>query len=256
MTDLAWPSPPFRQPVRLLPSPEVTLDAVADAMPIAYLLLDTDRRVLRCGGRSAPRLGLSPVLAVRKSIDEMFGPHDCIGEGVSAALSGVTHVTALTVNGFYFEFQFLPATHKVPFATVLATEITANVFWDQHKDGKSDGLITLNANRQIQSANRAAHRIFGYSSKELIGRNVTMLVPEFRGEEPTPMSISKTVGRRCDGSVIDISLSLSSLDDGDDPGQMATIVDISNPNVAQSTARRSAARYVLAALGASDGLWD
>jgi PAS domain-containing protein len=116
-----------------LPSPEATLDAVAGAMPIAYLLLDWDRRVLRCGGRSAAQLGLSPSLSVGKSIDVVLGAHDCIGEGVSAALSGVTHVAALSVNGHYFTFQFMPAIHNASFITVVATEISANVFWNQFK---------------------------------------------------------------------------------------------------------------------------
>jgi diguanylate cyclase (GGDEF)-like protein/PAS domain S-box-containing protein len=83
-----------------------------------------------------------------------------------------------------------------------------------------------------------------------------MLLPEFKEGNPLPAFKSKVVGRRQDGSFVDLSFSLSLLDEGDDPRTMATIVDISALNAAQSAARQSEARYVLAALGASDGLWD
>jgi len=45
-------------------------------------------------------------------------------------------------------------------------------------DNVLDGLITINFKGQIETFNPAAERMFGYSSSEMIGKNVKMLMPE------------------------------------------------------------------------------
>lgn len=45
-------------------------------------------------------------------------------------------------------------------------------------DTTADGIITVDETGTIQSFNRAAKEIFGYSDKEIIGRKVDMLMPE------------------------------------------------------------------------------
>ena len=44
-------------------------------------------------------------------------------------------------------------------------------------DSAVDGIIVINATGRIESFNRGAERLFGYPGSEVIGRNVSMLMP-------------------------------------------------------------------------------
>src|SRR5687768_7701644 len=86
-------------------------------------------------------------------------------------------------------------------------------------DSSDDAIISKDLNGTIMSWNLGAERIFGYTADEVIGRPVTILIPEERHhEEPGILEKIRqgeridhyqTVRRRKDGSLLDISLSVS-----------------------------------------------
>ncbi len=90
-------------------------------------------------------------------------------------------------------------------------------------DSSDDAIISKNLNGVIQSWNRAAEALFGYTAEEAIGQPVTMLIPEDRfNEEPDILDRIRrgvriehyeTVRRRKDGALIDISLTVSPIVD-------------------------------------------
>src|SRR5712672_1620564 len=86
------------------------------------------------------------------------------------------------------------------------------------------GIIGKDLDGVITSWNRGAARLFGYSAEEAIGRPVTMLMPPDRvNEEPAILERIRrgekidhyeTVRRRKDGTLLDISLTVSPVFDG------------------------------------------
>jgi len=50
-------------------------------------------------------------------------------------------------------------------------------------DTAADGIITINTKGNIESFNNAAERIFGFNSKEALGQNISMLMPDTTANE-------------------------------------------------------------------------
>ncbi len=90
-------------------------------------------------------------------------------------------------------------------------------------ESSDDAIISKNLDGIIKSWNKGAERIFGYQEKEVIGKPVTLLMPPERyNEEPAILAGIRqgqrfdhyeTVRKRKDGSLIDISLSISPIKD-------------------------------------------
>jgi PAS domain S-box-containing protein len=82
-----------------------------------------------------------------------------------------------------------------------------------------DAIITKSLDGTISTWNPAAERMFGYTAQEAIGSPITMLFPEDRMDEELeilarlrrnePIHHYETVRRRKDGTLIDVSLSVS-----------------------------------------------
>ncbi|HEV2207389.1 MAG TPA: PAS domain S-box protein [Verrucomicrobiae bacterium] len=90
-------------------------------------------------------------------------------------------------------------------------------------ESSEDAIISKDLNGIIKSWNRGAERLFGYTADEAIGQSVTILIPSDRpNEEPGILERIRrgeriehyeTIRRRKDGTLLDISLSISPLTD-------------------------------------------
>src|SRR5579872_4779633 len=106
------------------------------------------------------------------------------------------------------------------FARDLAAEQLAAIV-----ESSDDAVIGKDLDGIIRTWNRGAERIFGYTAEEAIGKPVTMLIPPNRvDEEPDILSRIRlreriehydTVRQRKDGSLVDISLTVSPIRDGE-----------------------------------------
>jgi PAS domain S-box-containing protein len=88
-----------------------------------------------------------------------------------------------------------------------------------------DAIVSKDLNGTIVSWNQGAERLFGYSAHEVIGKPITILIPADRqNEEPGILARIRrgeriehyeTIRQRKDGTLIDISLTVSPIKDGD-----------------------------------------
>ncbi|NLS01288.1 PAS domain S-box protein [Rhizobium sp. P38BS-XIX] len=86
-------------------------------------------------------------------------------------------------------------------------------------DGSDDAIVSKDVKGIIQSWNYAATRLFGYSAEEVVGKSITIIIPEDRLEEEPAILAQiqsgnrvehfETKRRRKDGSLVDISLTIS-----------------------------------------------
>lgn len=92
-------------------------------------------------------------------------------------------------------------------------------------ESSDDAILWKDINGVIQSWNKGAERLFGYTAEEVLGKPVTVLIPRDRQDEE-PRILARihrgervdhyeTVRQRKDGSLIDISLTVSPVKDTD-----------------------------------------
>lgn len=86
-------------------------------------------------------------------------------------------------------------------------------------NGSDDAIISKDLNGTVRTWNAGATRLFGYAADEVVGKPITILIPKDRlDEEPAILAEIRrgnrvdhfeTIRRRKDGSLVDLSLTIS-----------------------------------------------
>jgi PAS domain S-box-containing protein len=118
-------------------------------------------------------------------------------------------------------------------------------------ESSDDAIVSKDLNGIIATFNRGAERLFGYKAEEVVGRPVTILIPPDRQhEEPDILARIRrgesvehyeTVRRRKDGTLVDISLTVSPVrdDQGKIIGASKIARDITERKLSEAKLRNS-----------------
>jgi PAS domain S-box-containing protein len=123
------------------------------------------------------------------------------------------------------------ATWRSPVALTLLSDITERKRAEQAArrlaavvEYSDDAILTKDLDGVITSWNRGAERLFGYTAEETIGKLITILFPHDRHDEEREILARvrrgehvhyETIRCRKDGSLLDISLTVSPLKDAE-----------------------------------------
>ena len=118
-------------------------------------------------------------------------------------------------------------------------------------ESSHDAIVSKGLNGIVSTWNRGAERLFGYTAAEMVGRPITTIIPDDRlDEEPLILGRIRngeivdhfeTVRRRKDGTLVDISLTISPVRDasGRVVGASKIARDITDKKVAEEKIRDS-----------------
>ncbi len=118
-------------------------------------------------------------------------------------------------------------------------------------DTAVDAIVVVDPNGAIRSVNRATERLFGYAAGALIGRDIETLMAEGEprraderrtGDKKLTSIAREVVGRRRDGSLFPMDLSIGEVQAGSEPIFVAMIRDISDRKAAELAQRESELR--------------
>jgi len=92
-------------------------------------------------------------------------------------------------------------------------------------DSSDDAIVSKNLNGIITSWNKGAERVFGYQREEVMGKSILLLLPPGREQEEQDILFSikqgrrvdhfETIRRRKDGQLINISVTISPIRNGE-----------------------------------------
>jgi PAS domain S-box-containing protein len=95
-------------------------------------------------------------------------------------------------------------------------------------DSSDDAIVSKNLDGIITSWNKSAERIFGYPAEEAIGSPITLIIPNDRWDEEVEIIRKikrgervdhfETIRQRKDGSLLNVSVTISPVKDG--PGRI------------------------------------
>ena len=228
--------------------PNNAVREMLEALPVAVYTTDDEGRLtyfnsaaVRLSGRT-PELGTDKWCVTWKIFlpDGTPLPHDQCPMAV--ALRGVAVPTGIECiaerpDGSRFWFTPCPAAIRDSQGRIIGgvnlllditdrkdAEIEVNQQFRAIVDSSDDAIISKDLNGIITSWNTSAERLFGYSAAETVGRSITLLIPPDRLDEERDIlarlrrgervSHFETLRRRKDGSLINISLTISPVKNG------------------------------------------
>lgn len=141
----------------------------------------------------------------------------------------VIDISVKRLNGSYIDVSVASTPvlyHSIPHVITILRDITERKKNEEIKNqlasivlNSGDAIYAMSIDGQIQSWNPGAEKLYGYSEKDAIGRNISIVVPDFKQNELNHLlnKVSKgerieafeTKRQRKDKSMLDVSLTIS-----------------------------------------------
>ena len=214
--------------------PEDLLAAALEAAPAGIVLCDRDQRIVGVNRAAAHIPELRPAPIGSPLAEALPDRRGALATAVEQAFAGETshrleidgHAGGrrLTVRVFP-----VPAAGRIQVVGCMLSE-PADPPNDPSEElsaivaSSDDAILSKGLDGTIRSWNAAAERLYGYTAAEAVGRNIALIVPdELAGEvgeilheiaANRRVEHFETVRRRKDGSLVDVSLSVSPVLDG------------------------------------------
>lgn len=137
-------------------------------------------------------------------------------------------------------------------------------------DNIFDGVITASSQGIVDSFSSSAEEIFGFKANEIIGKNLTLLIPDLdksktkiliddyieTGKRKVARCSSEHTGQKRDGSNFPLNLSISIMVLDSDPHFICIVSDITEQKMAEQSLRESEQRLTMALGAIRGGIWD
>lgn len=141
----------------------------------------------------------------------------------------VIDISVKRLNGSYIDVSVASTPvlyHSIPHVITILRDITERKKNEEIKNqlasivlNSGDAIYAMSIDGQIQSWNPGAEKLYGYAEKDAIGKNISIVVPEFKQNELNHLlnKVSKgerieafeTKRQRKDKSMLDVSLTIS-----------------------------------------------
>ena len=176
-----------------------------------------------------------------------------VGDASDQLSLGVFVATGLVISWLNHRLHLTEAAHRTAAATATARAERLDAILNT----TTDGIIVINAKGIIEAFNRGAEHLFGYPESEVIGRNVSLLMPSPHHEEHDKylerylatgeakiIGVGREVpGRRRDGTLFPVHLSVGEMRIGGERKFTGMLHDLT---------KRA---HLEGALGASEARW-
>jgi PAS domain S-box-containing protein len=242
-----------------------------------FVALDRDWHYVYVNEEAARQLNKSAPDMIGKSIWDLF-PH-LAGTPIQTELqrSMADQTPALLEmldpqNGHWFRRRAYPSPNGISIYSVDITaekeQAAARTRLAAIVESSQDAIVGKDLNGIVTSWNRGAERIFGYSEAEMIGKSIVVLAAPGRAED-IPRILERvrggavvyhyeTVSRTKDGRLLDVSLTISPIKDGEGRviGASKIARDITQQKAHERALRDSQARLNIALEAGGMGAWE
>ena len=231
--DLSVANRERRETLQALRASRARVSRILESITDLYFSIDKEWRFTDINRQAESRFGKDREELIDQVIWEVFptASDSALYEGfVRAIEKNVPVHTDVVWDAFpnaWFEAHIYPSQSGL---SVYLRDITerkqaeaSRHFLANIVESSDDAIISKDLNGVISTWNRGAEQLFGYTADEVIGKPITILIPEGRfNEEPAilsrirsgrPVEHYETIRKHKDGSLLNISLSVSPIRD-------------------------------------------